>query len=292
MEGVIGKTPRKLDQFFTLDSVADECVDFVNRQLNNPSYGYIVEPSSGGGAFVKAAKKINVENLIHVDIDAKDIDRRKDFLKDDVVPSDLLHASNKRTSSCLVLGNPPFGKNSSLALSFFNKSATFADVIAFIVPKTFIKASVQNRLCRDFHLHSQMDIDHHGFVFNGSSYDVPCVFQIWVRNGNTQRSLYPVLKDTDDFSFVKATEAPDIAIRRVGVNAGRIFTQSPETCSVQSHMFLKAKDGSTKERINKRLLELDLEHADCKYHTAGCPSIGKSELCDLYVASKAKKSRN
>ena len=36
----------------------------------------------------------------------------------------------------LVIGNPPFGKISSLAVKFFNKSAEYADVIAFIVPRT------------------------------------------------------------------------------------------------------------------------------------------------------------
>ena len=57
-----------------------------------------------------------------------------------------------KVESIAVIGNPPFGKNSSLAVKFFNHSAQFADTIAFIVPRTFRKNSLVNRLNENFHL--------------------------------------------------------------------------------------------------------------------------------------------
>ena len=40
-----------------------------------------------------------------------------------------------KTKRYLVVGNPPFGKISSIAIKFFNKSAEYADCIAFIIPE-------------------------------------------------------------------------------------------------------------------------------------------------------------
>jgi len=58
----------------------------------------------------------------------------------------------------IVIGNPPFGKNSSLVINFFNKSAEFADVITFILPKTFKRVSIQNKLNLNFILIYNEDI--------------------------------------------------------------------------------------------------------------------------------------
>ena len=57
-----------------------------------------------------------------------------------------------KTKRYLVVGNPPFGKISSIAIKFFNKSAEYADCIAFIIPRTFKRVSVQNKLNLNFHL--------------------------------------------------------------------------------------------------------------------------------------------
>ena len=298
MLGVVGNNPRDLDQFFTTKATAKSCVDFINSHLNNPTFDIVVEPSFGDGAFVNAAENIKKSTLIYVDIDAKDIESRKNFLTDEIIPKNMFHGSKERNKSCLVLGNPPFGKNSSLAIKFFNHSATFADVIAFIVPKTFLKISVQNKLCRDFFQTGLMDIDQDSFIFENSPYNVPCVFQIWVRHSylpvcnfspefkipvNNKRKLHPILNTTDHFYFVKASQDPDFAIRRVGVNAGRIFTDDLKGRSSQSHMFLKVTDKSSPRNVENLLLGLDLENASCKYYTAGCPSISKSELCEIYT---------
>ena len=39
----------------------------------------------------------------------------------------------------LIVGNPPYGKNCSTAINFFNHAVTISDFIAFIIPKTFRK---------------------------------------------------------------------------------------------------------------------------------------------------------
>ena len=52
----------------------------------------------------------------------------------------------------MVVGNPPSDKVSSVAMKFFNHSAEWSDVIAYIIPRTFRRPSVQNKLDTRFHL--------------------------------------------------------------------------------------------------------------------------------------------
>ena len=51
-----------------------------------------------------------------------------------------------------VIGNPPFGRQSSLAIKFIRHSAKFCNTISFILPKSFKKDSMRNKVPLDFHL--------------------------------------------------------------------------------------------------------------------------------------------
>ena len=42
-----------------------------------------------------------------------------------------------------IIGNPPFGRQSSLAIKFIKKSVTYCDSISFILPKSFKKESLK-----------------------------------------------------------------------------------------------------------------------------------------------------
>lgn len=203
----------------------------------------------------------------------------------------------------MTIGNPPFGKNASLAISFVNRACEFSDVVAFILPRTFEKTSVQRKLDRHFFLAAQMALDGHSFTFKGESYDVPCVFQIWTHSsvsGSLKsnivipagglRPLPPILSETVDFIFVVPSSSPDFAIRRIGVNAGRIFVNDPHTCSEQSHLFIRARRKSMAGHVLAQLKALDLEHTSVKFQTAGNPSISKNELCNLYNDHCAQES--
>ena len=327
MKGVIGKNPRELDQFFTKDAVAVKCVKHLKGILS-VTPDCVVEPSFGEGAFIKAIlsnKMCSKDKLIYVDIDSSEKCHRYDFLKDDYVSKKvkkIIGSGERQKKSTLTIGNPPFGKKSSLAISFFNKAAEFSDIIAFIIPRTFCKQSVQNKLNRKFFLIdeynllkkrreggdlSKNDIEYDGenngedgaFTFKGKSYNVPCVFQIWsssdtfinkkfiTKNKPGLRPLYPRFSKTKHFTFVPyLNPLTDLAIRRIGVNAGRIFDKNPEKCSKGSHLFLRFDTSLTSEDkavVLKNLKALNLENLSSKYNTAGCPSISKTELCNLYT---------
>lgn len=247
---------------------------------------------------------MSLQKIRYGDIDAADPAHRLNFLMDEIIGAEFLHVSDLAQGSgdrktVLTIGNPPFGKNSSLAVAFFNRAASFSDVIAFIVPRTFCKSSVQDRLDRHFFLVNQWDIPESGFTFEGKAYNVPCVFQVWAHSGfvgsfwerpsiagpGRLRPLAPRLTETAHFKFVDRTGDPDVAIRRVGVNAGRIFTESPQLCSEQSHLYVSVKSRLSVGDVLQRLRDLDLEHCAAKFDTAGCPSISKNDVCQLYLAA-------
>jgi hypothetical protein len=310
---VRGKTPRAYDQFFTNDTTARMCVDSLFNQLKVP-VGYfdiVLEPSCGEGAFVKCLG--GAKKLIYMDIDAADPTIRMDFMTFSGMPRRFFHRSGKRSfgtddsteraGTCITIGNPPFGKNSTVAVDFFNRAAAFSDIIAFIVPKTFIKDSVKDRLDRHLFLVWDEPIKDESFIFEGKPTTVPCVFQIWVHcdsmhllkvpvgvAADKMRPLSPRLTKTDDFTFVKVDESPDIIIRRVGVLAGKIFTTDLHKWTTKNHYFIKITDSTRKQQVIQNLIDLDLEHLPAKDATAGMGSISITEMCKAYNERYKKAS--
>jgi hypothetical protein len=125
-----------LDKYYTKKSVAKDCIEFV--EMN--SFNLIVEPSAGNGSFLDQISG----NKIGIDISPESNNIKK---------MDFFHYTPPENSGkILVIGNPPFGKCSSLAVKFFNHAGNWCDVIAFIVPRTFKRVSIQNRLNLNFKL--------------------------------------------------------------------------------------------------------------------------------------------
>jgi hypothetical protein len=165
-------------------------------------------------------------------------------------------------------------------VAFFNHAASFASTIAFIVPKSFQKPSLHNKLDERFFMIDQIDIPSDGFTFEGETYRVSCCFQIWERHPTETRPKRRSRNSCSDFEFVASTHPFDIAIRRVGANAGRIFDDPGNIYSKQSHHFIKAK--IDKLALKKNLEQLDLEQTPSKYHVAQNPSLSATEICNLY----------
>jgi len=97
----------------------------------------------------------------------------------------------------IVVGNPPFGRISSLAVKFFNKSAEFADCIAFIIPRTFKRVSIQNKLSLNFELIYNEDLPITPCCFTPKM-TAKCCFQIWIKT-NTIRKIIRYDKNSSRF---------------------------------------------------------------------------------------------
>jgi len=263
-----------MDQFYTSPTVAKTCVDLILKYIPDAKKHTWVEPSAGNGSFLRSVpprvKKIGV------DLDPKSPDiLKQDYLEWERSPAII--------APILVFGNPPFGKQSSLAKAFISKSCTFADVIAFILPKSFTKPSMFNAFNLKFHCVHSVELPKDSFVLNGEPYDVPCVFQIWQKKKDDRvvEAAIPAI----GFKYVKANANPnaddatseyDVAFRRVGVYAGKCFVNDGTTkYNAQSHHFLKFDDvcmpfiNSIVEKINAHTFPSN---------TVGPRSLSKSEI--------------
>lgn len=212
------------DQFYTNETVAKSCIQHIITTLPESIHYLWVEPSAGNGAFLH---NISQYEKIGLDIDPKTNDIQKQDYLTWIPPH----------KNIIVFGNPPFGRQSSLAKSFISKSCEYAKIIAFILPKSFTKPSMFNAFGRRFHLIKTIELNKNSFVLNEATYDVPCVFQIWQKKDMDRPITEKIL--TKGFQYVKSSDVYHIAFRRVGGLAGKCYKFAEKECSIQSHYFLR-----------------------------------------------------
>jgi hypothetical protein len=273
------------DKYFTKPSIVDQCL----KRIDLTKFDIILEPSAGCGSFHNKIPKDkgracdispDIPGVIELDFYA--IEKVINLL-------DLTTAPDKRY---LSIGNPPFGKNSSMAIEFFNGCAKFSDEIAFIVPRTFRKDSVQNRLDLNFHMKSEWLLPEKSFLVMDptsesltSEYDVPCVFQIWEKK-NQKRTKVVASTESKYLNFVDNIKKAKYAFRRVGVQAGELYNTSNNSRSMapQSHYYINCK-----QHVADTIRSLKWDYNSSKYDTAGNPSISKSELIKTLEKALDKK---
>lgn len=247
----------RLDQYYTHPDVAAYFYAIFCEHFE-PAAFLLVEPSGGTGSFLK----VMPVGSVSYDVEPKYPGiQTADFL--------TVHIDSDRYIA--ILGNPPFGRNASMAVRFFNHAAAQARVIAFILPRTFRKASIENRLNRYFHLIREEPVRPDAFLFRGEPFNVPAIFQVWEWR-SYPRPLHPDITWHPDFEFVTPDMA-DFAIQRVGARAGRLhhdFTASPS-----SHYFIRGD-------VERFMAQIDL--CAVAADVAGNPSLSKAEIVALYQA--------
>ena len=274
---------KRLDQFYTNDEVVRQCLLMVSFD----EYDVILEPSAGSGAFYKY---LPADKRLGLDLAPA---------HEEIVEQDYFQFMPDKTKTYLTIGNPPFGKNSSLAKKFFNKSAEFSDTIAFVLPRTFRKPSTINQLDEYFHLSKEVILDKNSFHLpDGTLYDVPCVFHIWERRPQPREKIVTVVT-CEDFEFVAIDkpknsgpteqamqaqrEAASICVRRVGAGAGDLYDDyMTKKRDWKSHYYIKTDNPRFREVMSR----IDWHDLSGKYDTAGNPSISKNDLIRNYYKTK------
>ncbi|MBJ9920643.1 MULTISPECIES: Eco57I restriction-modification methylase domain-containing protein [Burkholderia] len=261
---------RDLDQFYTNPQLAQRLFDELIAEHLGDRWSHGVrwlEPSCGTGAFLSLLP----EDALGVDLDPKYPGAvRADFL--DWTPP----AGDDRP--LVVVGNPPFKQD----VAFFNRCAELgAERIAFIVPRSWQKASVQNKLARTFHLAHEEVLPLDAFVFEGQPAEVPTVFQVWERR-DEQRPLIVLPTTHADFVFVSYAQrdTADFAIQRIGVNAGAVKDLDAKHLSQNSHRFVRVTDRNLVAEV--RAVFEAVDWAPIKACVAGNPSIANGEMVQAY----------
>lgn len=249
-----------LDRFYTTPETVAKCLELIDFS----QYDCVIEPSAGTGNFMTQFPNTLSKYGYDLNPEAEGIEQN-DWFKVD-------KTQFAQYSSVLVCGNPPFGQQNTLAIGFFNEAAKFCDTIAFILPLSFKKESIQNRLHKSFHLMDELILSDCEFLLkNEERIKVPCVFQIWKRMPE-ERKLFKLKTTTDLFDFVDKTRA-DFRIQRVGGNAGKAsfdLTKSPS-----SNYFIKNKTEIANEDFVEFVNSLIFPTIE---FTVGPKSLSKGEL--------------
>lgn len=262
-----------IDKYYTSEEIVELCKDRINNRLNIESHDFVIEPSAGDGAFIPLLQDLNCPYKMYDIHPAHSDIIQEDFLN--ITKKDIIECVDHFSGKIHIIGNPPFGRQSSLAIKFIKHAASFCDTISFILPKSFQKESMIQKIPRFFHCIFNENLPSNGFLYNGQSYNVPCVFQIWMKR-DTLREL-PQKLDAYGFHFVKKEESPDISFRRVGIYAGKIDTVIHDK-SPQSHYYIKF-DVPFNQLLYEKLKALSFKKRD---NTVGPRSISKPELIEEY----------
>lgn len=254
-----------IDKFYTKTTIVDQCIKNIKKFITINENDIIIEPSAGNGAFIKKIKTLS-NNYKFYDIEPDD----KEIIKQDFLNFDY-DEIKKKYNNIHIVGNPPFGRQSSLAAQFIKICCKFANSISFILPKSFKKDSMKKHFSMNYHLIFEIDLDKNAFLINDVETDVPCVFQIW-KYKKEKREEIKKMKPVN-FEFVKKTDNPDISFRRVGVNAGKMM-KDIENKSIQSHYFIKFTNNLTLDENIKKLDKIKFNTDN----TVGPKSISKQEL--------------
>ena len=216
------------EQYYTPPELASRLVESVAKVVGDFDKRVVVEPAGGTGSFVEASERLGA-TVLSLDIEPKH-PRVKlgNFLTTEL-----------NAHRAITISNPPFGRNNSLSIPFFNKAAEFSDYIAFIVPKSWRKWSVQNRLDRNFHLIKDEDLTLNYVDASGTELSdrrlLATSFQIWQRKDSLRELVH-----VEDLGLIKkcSPEDADVALTLFGFGCGTVLTEferKPNT----TRMFLK-----------------------------------------------------
>ena len=230
------------EQFYTPADLAKDLTAKLIELLGPLDGKSVLEPAGGTGSFVQAAKASGATKVISFDIEPK---------ADGVLRADFLDAQLNDLANAITISNPPFGRNNSLSIPFFNKAAKHSDVIAFIVPRSWRKWSVLNRLDLNFHLIHDEDLAIDYVDEKGASVwqkaRLKTCFQVWQR----RERLRDIVKIAD-FGLVSKSEPEDadVAITVFGYGCGKVRTDF-EPVPNSTVMFLKLHDARVLPALTK-----------------------------------------
>lgn len=261
----------ELDKFYTKTAVAAACL----ARLDLADFDRAIEPSAGGGAFSDQLLAAPDLTVLAFDLAPEN---------PAVTQQDWFDYTTTAPGRTLVVGNPPFGQQCNLAVAFINHAfATVgADTVAFVLPRSFRKASVQNRIYRNAELVDEVILGPNSFELEGADYDLPAVFQVW-RRTTTERPAVLGSLTSAHITFTKKDEPHDFGVRRVGGRAGHAFADTT-SASPQSNYFIKITADIPADAVIAMVNALDVTVAN---DGTGPRTLSKRELVALFDAGYA-----
>jgi predicted RNA methylase len=250
------------EQYYTPKSLAEELVMLTLKAIPHATEKSFLEPAGGTGSFIEALNMAGIKAVTSVD---------KYPMHPGVIQADFLEWKTMDTD-LLTISNPPFGRNNALSVPFFNRAAKFSSHIAFLVPRSWRKWSVQNRLDTRFHLVLDVDVAVQYENALGAKIakqnDLRTCFQIWEK----RLELRPVIAVPDNGFIQKSSpDMADLAIRVFGYGCGTVMDDFPRQPNT-TLMFLRVLDKSIKSALQ------DLDYERFSINTAYTRALSFQEI--------------
>lgn len=201
-------------------------------EIDLSPYDLVIEPSAGNGAFSIPLSALVGDRLRAYDLapEAPGIQQQDWF------------EMGRQHGKILVVGNPPFGVKYHLAKRFINHAfeVVGAQTVAFVLPRSFRKPSVQRLLFDHAHLGREIPLPDPAFSLRGEPYKVPVVFQVWEWQEAPRPTNSPVT--TPYVEFVKPHDEWDLAVFRVGGHAGKAVLPGEKHVGVYNYFLRNLTD--------------------------------------------------
>lgn len=221
------------EQFYTDPYIAKRLIEYFDKKVGFDKFKLIVEPSAGNGSFFNNIPRDRSRKVIGLDLHPKSKNiKKQDFLKWDYKD----YKYNVDPDKVLCIGNPPFGRQSTLGKQFVQKCSEFSNHIAFILPASFNSESYIRSLPRNFKkqwdiiLDDDIFIDPDGYIIEQP---LKTIF-VYYKNKNgaqsprasQKRKIYPndlwefkrktsqYDRSRSDFRIIRASGTPGRAIEK------------------------------------------------------------------------------
>lgn len=173
-----------------------------------------------------------------------------------------------------IIGNPPYGTGANLAIKFVNKAAEHTDDLRYVLPLSFQRDSVINKI--DQHLHIVHDERLPDDTFPRS---IRAVYQRF-EPGDEPRPLIPVYRSHKDFTFLSYDEREKATLFIGGAGAG-------PAGKVKLDNFMHYAKGHhyvlCSEEVKDRFVQI-ADQLRAQSRVCGClPGLGKSDIIKLYM---------
>lgn len=162
-----GLNRNTIDKYYTKPAIAELCLTLVKTNLEIAEDDIVIEPSAGNGSFINGIKSL-ANNFRFYDLEPE----HGEIIRQDYLLYNCADDVKDRFRKIHVIGNPPFGRQSSLAIKFIKRSCEFCDSVSFILPKSFKKPSLKKSFPLNFHLISEIDLPDKSFLVNNEEYTV------------------------------------------------------------------------------------------------------------------------
>ena len=178
-----------------------------------------------------------------------------------------------------VIGNPPYGVAANMAVKFLNKSTEVSDHVHMVLPASFQRDSVLNRINDDFRLVSDINLPNETFPR-----DITTVRQYWTRS-DSKREKITIHKTHPDFEFIKYKDKDKATLFIGGAGAGpsgKVKTEGYDHY-MPGHHYVVCSD-----EVRDRFIALQPKLI-ARSRVCGClPGLGKHDIITTYMETYGK----